>query len=96
MNVYNYPNPFRDRTAFTFQHNYPGSINVDIKIYTVSGRLIKEVKSNGVRSKFVAIDWDGKDADGETLANGVYLYKLMVTAEDGSSQTTIGKMAVLK
>jgi hypothetical protein len=96
MNVYNYPNPFKDRTSFTFQHNYPGSINVDIKIYTVSGRLIKEVKSGGVSDKFVAIDWDGKDADGETLANGIYLYKVMVTTDDGNSQSTIGKMAVLR
>jgi hypothetical protein len=96
MNIYNYPNPFRDRTSFTFQHNYPGNINVTIKIYTVSGRLIKELKQVSIPDKFVAIDWDGKDADGETLANGVYLYKVMVTSDDGSSQSSIGKMAVLK
>jgi hypothetical protein len=52
-NVYNYPNPFRDNTAFTFQHNYGGNINASIKIYTVSGRLIKEINKNNVAEKFV-------------------------------------------
>ena len=96
MNVYNYPNPFKDRTAFTFQHNYSGTINTSIKIYTVSGRLIKEINRQNIPDKFVVIDWNGTDQDGERLANGVYLYKLIVTADDGNSQTTLGKLAVLK
>jgi hypothetical protein len=96
MNVFNYPNPFKDKTTFTFMHNYPNTVNVKIKIYTVSGRLIKEISSNSLQDKFVAIDWDGKDADGETLGNGVYIYKLTVDAEDGTSTTTTGKIAVLK
>lgn len=96
MNIYNYPNPFKDRTAFTFQHNYGGSIKASIKIYTVSGRLIKKIDRQNIQDKFVVIDWDGTDQDGERLANGVYLYKLIVTADDGNSQTTLGKLAVLK
>ena len=36
MNVYNFPNPFRDGTAFTYQHNYPGLVTTKIKIYTVA------------------------------------------------------------
>ncbi|MGA2668488.1 MAG: type IX secretion system sortase PorU [Ignavibacteria bacterium] len=96
MNVYNYPNPFKDRTAFTFQHNYPDPINVQIKIYTVAGRLIKEIQQNDVLDKFVVIDWSGKDADGESLANGIYIYKLVVTTKDGQTDTNVGKLAVLK
>ena len=95
-NVYNIPNPFRDRTAFTFQHNYPGDIDVKIKVYTVAGRLIKEIEQNNVSDKFVAIDWDGKDQDGETLGNGVYIYKIVVDSHDGLSVTNTGKLAVLK
>ena len=96
MNVYNYPNPFKDRTAFTFQHNYSGMVNAAIKIYTVSGRLIKEINKQNIPDKFVVIDWGGTDQDGDKLANGVYLYKLTVTADDGKSETTLGKLAVLK
>jgi hypothetical protein len=96
MNVFNYPNPFNEKTAFTFQHNYPGEIKVSIKVYTVSGRLIKEIDKPDVNDKFVVIDWTGTDQDGEKLANGVYLYKLSVTADDGKTQTVLGKLAVLK
>jgi hypothetical protein len=96
MNVYNYPNPFKDRTAFTFQHNYPDLINVEIKIYTVAGRLIKDIQQKDISDKFVVIDWSGKDADGESLANGIYIYKLIVSARDGESTTEVGKLAVLK
>ncbi len=95
-NVYNYPNPFKDNTAFTFQHNYGGNINVSIKIYTVSGRLIKKIDKPAVTDKFVVINWAGTDEDGEKLANGVYLYKLTVTGDDGKTETSMGKLAVLK
>jgi len=96
INVYNYPNPFKGATAFTFQHSYPGAISVKIKIYTVAGRLIKEIDNQGINDKFVYIPWDGKDADGETLSNGVYIYRLVVTADNGSNSSAYGKLAVLK
>jgi hypothetical protein len=96
MNVYNYPNPFTDRTSFTFQHNYPEAISVNIKIYTVAGRLIEEIDKNNVPDKFVVIDWNGTDRDGERLSNGIYIYKLTVTTSSGEAKTETGKLAVLR
>jgi hypothetical protein len=96
MNVYNFPNPFKNSTWFTFQHNYPDPINVKIKIYTVAGRLIKEINNQGINDKFVAINWSGKDEDGETLGNGIYIYSLTVEAGNGQTLTTTSKLAVLK
>ena len=29
------------------------------------------------------IPWDGRDRDGDVIANGVYLYKLIVRTVDG-------------
>ncbi len=95
-NIYNYPNPFSSNTAFTFQHNYPADIVVKIKVYTVAGRLIKEIEKQNISDKFVVINWDGKDQDGETLGNGVYIYKMVVESVDGLSVTNTGKLAVLK
>jgi hypothetical protein len=95
-NIYNYPNPFSSNTAFTFQHNYPNPVNVKIKIYTVAGRLIKEIENKDVNDKFVVIDWNGRDADGETLGNGIYIYKLTVDDGSGQAVTSTGKLAVLK
>ena len=96
-NVYNYPNPMKAGTSFLFQHNFDLTLNMNIKIYTVSGRLIKELNKNNVTDKFVSIDWDGKDTDGDEIANGTYLYKLTVKTSDGSfSQSKINKLAKLK
>ena len=95
--VYNYPNPFIDRTQFTFQQNLSQPIDVKIKIYTIAGRLIKEIENFNVNEKFVVIDWDGRDADGDQLANGTYLYKLIIKSVDGEfSKSVLGKLAVIK
>ena len=96
-NVYNYPNPMKDNTSFLFQHNLDIPLNVEIKIYTVSGRMIKVLASPNVIEKFVKIDWDGKDTDGDQIANGTYIYKVIVKSQDGSfSEYKTGKLAKLK
>lgn len=95
--VYNYPNPFSSNTTFTFQHNITSSINVKIKIYTVAGRLIKEIEEKDLINKFVRIDWDGRDNDGNNIGNGTYLYKLTVESSDGRFKNSVlGKLAVIK
>ncbi len=95
--VYNYPNPFSSFTTFTFQQNLTKPIDVKIKVYTISGRLIKEIEEKNLNQKFVKINWDGLDEDGDQLANGTYLYKLIVKTTDGDySESVLGKMAVMK
>ncbi|MCZ6703323.1 MAG: type IX secretion system sortase PorU [Ignavibacteria bacterium] len=95
--VYNYPNPFSSKTTFTFQHNLDQLIDVRVKIYTIAGRLIKEINTKNIDQKFVKIDWDGRDEDGDNLANGAYLYKINVRTVDGDfSKSILGKMAVIR
>jgi hypothetical protein len=95
--VYNYPNPFSSNTTFTFQHNLNRPVDVRIKVYTIAGRMIKEIEQRNINQKFVKINWNGRDADGDQLANGTYLYKLIVKTTDGEySESIIGKMAVIK
>ncbi|MBS3944536.1 MAG: type IX secretion system sortase PorU [Melioribacter sp.] len=95
--VYNYPNPFSSNTTFTFQHNITDAINVKIKIYTIAGRLIKEIEERDVLNKFVRIDWDGRDNDGNNIGNGTYLYRLTVESSDGRFKNNVlGKLAVIK
>ncbi|KAF0153246.1 MAG: hypothetical protein FD143_323 [Ignavibacteria bacterium] len=95
--VFNYPNPMTSSTTFTFQHNYNSSFNVKIKIYTIAGRLIKTIEQTSLFDKFVKVDWDGRDEDGNQLGNGTYLYKLTVESSDGSFKDNIlGKLSVIK
>ncbi len=78
--IYNYPNPFRNDTYFTFELR--GTVVPDefsIKIYTVAGRLIKQitVPPSAMNIGFNRIYWDGRDEDGDAIGNGVYFYKIL-------------------
>jgi hypothetical protein len=95
--VVNYPNPFSSNTTFTFQHNISSAINAKIKIYSIAGRMIKQIEESNITGKFVKIDWDGRDEDGNQIANGTYLYKLIVESIDGQyKDNVLGKLAVIK
>lgn len=95
--VVNYPNPFSSNTTFTFQHNLTKALDVKIKVYTIAGRLIREIEQFNILDKFVRVPWDGRDRDGDELANGTYLYKLIVESTDGEfRETVLGKLAVIR
>lgn len=95
--VYNYPNPFSSNTTFTFQQNLNKLLDLKIKVYTIAGRLIREIEKNSVNEKFVKVDWDGRDQDGSQIANGTYLYKILVRTSDGEfNKSVIGKLAVIR
>ncbi len=97
QNVYNYPNPFQRETVFTFQHNQNVPIDVEIKVYTVAGRLIAELQEYSVTDRFVRIPWTGYDDDGDRLANGVYFYKVIARTADGEyTSEALGRLVVMR
>ena len=92
--VVNYPNPFNGTTQFTFQTNSQGA-EVVIKIYTISGRLIRELNGFSTAGYNDEISWDSRDQDGDKVGNGVYLYKLIL--KDGHKKSeTIEKMVLVR
>jgi Peptidase family C25 len=97
LNVVNYPNPFANSTTFTFQRNVIDPINVEIKIFSIAGRLIGKISVQNITDRSVRIPWDGRDHDGDNLANGIYLYKLIAHSQNGQhSSETIGKLAIVR
>jgi hypothetical protein len=95
--VYNFPNPFSSTTHFTFQRNSTLPVDVDIRIYSIAGRLIETLSTTNIADRFVNIPWNGRDKDGSAVANGVYLYKLIVRTPDRkTSNEVIGKLAIIR
>lgn len=97
--VLNYPNPFTTHTDFYFEHNRPcGNLDVQVQVFTVAGRLVKtlsrQLACDGYRSEPMA--WDGLDDNGDKLGRGVYVYRLTVAAEDGSSADKVEKLVILR
>ena len=82
-NILNYPNPFVDYTEFWFNHNRPFEpLEVQIQVFTVTGKVIwtknQIITTDGFLSRDII--WDGKDDFGESIAKGVYVYKLTVNS----------------
>jgi hypothetical protein len=97
--VMNHPNPFSDLTSFYYYLSQDAD-RVQIKIFTLAGRLIKHIPSaSSHRGYNFSSTWDGRDEEGDQVANGVYIYK--VTAEgvvDGERKTKehFGKAVVAR
>ncbi|MFC1477186.1 type IX secretion system sortase PorU [candidate division KSB1 bacterium] len=97
--ILNYPNPFSEETQFTCQVNMPAEI--EIKIYTVRARLVRTLSGLQILSSsfFVSPPWDGRDEDGDALANGTYLYKLIARTEFGTEMQQVektGKLVIMR
>ena len=96
--VVNYPNPFSDETNFTFQLlGSDAATEIEIKVYTITGRLIKSLNNlipptDGFNYDYL---WDGRDDDGDLIANGVYIYKLVIRNEIEQKEV-IEKLVVLR
>jgi hypothetical protein len=108
QNFANYPNPVKSsteyevnegRTRFTYVLTEDAD-NVKIKIYTVSGRLVKTFHNLPTSVGYheyprTQYGWDCRDDEGFFLANGVYFYKII--AQKGSKKIEkMQKMAILK
>jgi hypothetical protein len=95
FDLYTYPNPMKNQTSFIFNLSGSSVPNLSkIKIFSVAGRLVKTI--NFVPNiGYNRIPWDGRDDDGDYMANGVYLYKLIIDGTSGK-ETSIEKLVILK
>ena len=72
----NYPNPFNPTTTIRYQVVASTAI-VSLTVYDVTGQRVRElVGAQRLAAGPYEAVWDGRDADGEPVANGVYLYQL--------------------
>lgn len=87
----NYPNPFSTSTRFYYE--LTGAVLPEvfqIHIYTITGRLVKviDLKALGevrIGRHLTTYAWDGTDEHGDRLANGVYLYRVILRMPEGQN-----------
>ena len=100
--VLNYPNPFTTHTGFQFRHHLSEvNLKVQIRIFSVSGRLVKTIFADAFseNGSVTDIGWDGKDDFGDDLARGVYLYKIHIESARNSNlaqESDFEKLVILK
>ncbi len=70
----NYPNPFNNATAINFV--VPRAANVQLAIYDLNGRLVKNLVNDRMDAGQHKIIWNGLDENGRTVSTGVYIYQM--------------------
>ncbi|MCK5032258.1 MAG: hypothetical protein KAS18_01460, partial [Calditrichia bacterium] len=98
---FNHPNPFgrgRD-TETVIAFSLDNESDVEIRIFTLIGKLVWTWKQNGVAKGLHngVVRWDGKNDRGITVLNGVYLCQIKIKPNGGgSAKTYITKIAYIK
>ncbi len=98
LHLLNYPNPFARDTYFTFVlTGVQAPDAVTIRVYTVAGRKIRQiiVPPGSVQIGFNRIFWDGRDNDGDEVANGYYFYQVSVESA-GRTETALEKLVKVR
>lgn len=112
-NVLPYPNPFSTSVRFVF--TLTGSEipeDMKIQIMTVTGKVVREIMKEElgvirIGNNISDYAWDGKDEFGDELANGTYLYRVIIkddsndyehrsTKADQAFKRGFGKMVKIK
>ena len=83
-NIFPYPNPITSKARFVF--TLTGAEmpqNMKIQILTLTGRVVREIMMSELGNLHIGNNiteyaWDGTDQFGDRLANGTYLYRVIL------------------
>ncbi|MCD4818120.1 MAG: immune inhibitor A [Candidatus Cloacimonetes bacterium] len=89
VTISNYPNPFNPETTIKF--NIPEDGSVSLKIYNMKGQLVKTMLNDKIKAGHQELTWGGNDNNGNSVASGLYFYKL-----NTESKVITKKMLLLK
>jgi hypothetical protein len=91
-----FPNPTDGQCRLVFWLTDPMEVRWDI--YTVAGRRVRSIPARfgAVGAQF--IEWDGRDGEGDELANGTYLYVVrgLAVGADGRDINRTGKLVIMR
>jgi ligand-binding sensor domain-containing protein len=70
----NYPNPFNPTT--TIRYELSKSTQVILNIYDTLGQEVRTLVNERQTAGLKSVVWDGRDAAGQAVSSGVYIYRL--------------------
>lgn len=85
----NFPNPFNNRTAISFQ--LPRTETIRLTVYNVLGEEVKTLAQGNKQAGVHSISWDGTNEVGSPVAAGVYFYKLQIGNDVATKRMTLLK-----
>ena len=85
----NYPNPFNPETTISYEMYSEGF--VDLTVYDMLGRRVKNLVSDMQQAGYYSVVWDGRDVNGISMPSGTYLYTLKTNGISMSQKMTLVK-----
>jgi hypothetical protein len=79
-----YPNPLQHNQDVWFTFRLTSSGTVNLKIFTIAGRLIKTIDNIVCGAGYNQLAWNTLDDYQDEISNGVYLVKIFVEAESAT------------
>jgi hypothetical protein len=89
----NRPNPSTPPTTIRF--SIPRLAEVQLAVYDVRGRLVREIARGPEAAGAHEVRWNGLDVDGAHVPAGVYFYRLTASGETITRKMTIGCLAIM-
>ena len=83
------PNPFNPTTTIRF--DIGAATHVSLRIYDVSGRVVRTLVERDMPQAQHSVVWDGMNDAGDQVSSGVYLYRL-----SAGNFSAVRKMVMLK
>lgn len=75
----NYPNPFNPETTIRIAiPNLGDPVRTTITVYNMTGQEIVRLVDEEMQAGAYEVTWDGRDAQGSSVASGVYMYRMEV------------------
>jgi len=71
----NYPNPFNPTT--TIDYSIPEAGNVELVIFNMAGQKVRSLVNQTQDAAYYKVVWDSRNDSGESVASGLYFYKLV-------------------
>lgn len=85
----NIPNPFNTRTTIEFAINRSG--HTSLKIYNVTGQLVKTLVDSYMENGTYTRTWNGRDENGRMVTSGVYFYRLQSSDASRTNKMVIAR-----
>jgi len=85
----NYPNPFNPETDISF--SLPERTRVSLFIYNILGEKVKTLVSGDMAAGTHTIHWNGRDEAGNSVASGIYFYRLKTESFDQTKKMVLMK-----
>ena len=85
----NYPNPFNPTTVIRYA--LPEASNVRLEVFNTLGQVVRTLADEEQVAGAYRITWDGRNEQGQEMATGVYIYRIVAGKDHATKRMLLIK-----